>query len=982
MKQTRRKPDLKACKSCPLYKHETVKTWYVPTEYYLRDGSLDVLFVGEAPGRMEDEEGLPFVGNAGDFLRKTVKRLLGGGITGLGLANIVRCRPTETVGKYRVKDRKPSDIEVACCSRHVKKDIALLKPKSVMLLGSTAIQCFFPDEGGSTTSRGKSRQENGITYVFSYHPSYVLRNGGDTSSLAKVFESDVRKALVEAGIGDVADTRLDSYAEANDPVLIKSIDELKGLAKKLHSLEKGSVCFVDTEDDNLNRVYDSRCLSIQFCWDGMTPYIVLVKHPKTPFTPSELEECIGIVRGIFTEKTKHPFLWGFHNAMFDLHVLRREFDCEVENNKIIDTMQVEYLLDENKIRSRDPAEFYYPEGVRGLSLAQLTLDYLGPEFAYDEADKAERHEILLWDEKRFIKYACEDVWKPWRILKKQLQRAEKEGYRKQLLKLILYLYSGQTLALADMEHNGIKVDIQQLIRLKSRDSALLAEMKRIEEKIREYPEVQELNSRLCSLKGYDNRRFVFKPKPWFVSLSSKDQLRTLFFDICKYDPVSQTEKGVSQVNKAFFEANDERDADDNSTNLPSLVSDWKDIGTLYNTFVKGIYKWVHPDRGHPDMAPDSRVRCELGLTSTTSGRLSHSNPNLSAIPKANNEWRKAIKNVFVVDPGNVLLAADLSANEVRWGANCAGDTVLGNLFQGGVKAREEYRRVTKSIDFEESELNKVYRKYLYAELTKNDELLKKIMKVGGEPLKNILVLREVAKLKGDIHRMTASEFFDTPVKKVTDDLRRNTKGIVFGYMYGRGVRSIAEQVKRSEEETYELCKQFDERYPDFANRLQTWPDEAEENGFVESPIGRRRRFHRKIWEDAPESIKAKARRQAKNSPIQGVAYDTCAMASILLYEKIRELGKRGSWKPVNTIHDALYLELPFSDMEKGLEVMEHCMTTGVMDYMTKHFGVKFVAPMECEFKIGLSWGSGYTWDYSPQMLRVIRRLIVESQSSM
>ena len=362
---------------------------------------------------------------------------------------------------------------------------------------------------------------------------------------------------------------------------------------------------------------------------------------------------------------------------------------------------------------------------------------------------------------------------------------------------------------------------------------------------------------------------------------------------------------------------------------------------------------------------------------------------MGQLPRADTDHRRATKNIFIAPEGRVILGSDLMANEVRWGAICSEDRVLGRLFQQGRSARRRYRKYAESLD---PVTHMLFIEYLRLEKTAKFEITKKgkkqprnpeaerlrlIASVGGKKFEKLLALRLAASLKGDIHKMTASEFFGVAVEEVTKQLRSSTKAIVFGYMYGRSIKSIAAQISRPVEDTEELCNGFDDRYPDFAHRLKTWPVEAEENYFVESPLGRRRRFHPNIWEEAPKWMRAKARRQAKNSPIQGVASDACLIAASLLYKYIRDNGLQGSWLIVNIVHDAIYLEVPYADVARAAEVMENCLTSAMMSYIEEHFGVDFVAPMECDFGMGVAWGDMRSWDFSAPHFDLVMAQVAE-----
>lgn len=160
-----------SCRQCPL--HQWRKT-AVPGAGC---AAPDILFIGEGPGRDEDIQGIPFVGRAGELLTRLIIKM---GYTRdtVFIGNIVKCRPT--VDNEGMRDRPPTPEEMDGCLPYLKKQIALLRPKVIVLLGNTALQGLFGCKG-ITKYRGKWLVYEGIDTMPTYHPSYLLRNGGGNS---------------------------------------------------------------------------------------------------------------------------------------------------------------------------------------------------------------------------------------------------------------------------------------------------------------------------------------------------------------------------------------------------------------------------------------------------------------------------------------------------------------------------------------------------------------------------------------------------------------------------------------------------------------------------------------------------------------------------------------------------------------------------------------------------------------------------------
>lgn len=133
------------------------------------EGNKDatIMFIGEGPGADEDAQGLPFVGKAGQLMNKAFQ--------GLGLerskvyiANIVKCRPPS--------NRVPEEDEATACLDYLRNQVLLVKPKIIVLLGSTALKNILGKDYGITASRGKWIEQKGIMYMPTWHPAALLRD--------------------------------------------------------------------------------------------------------------------------------------------------------------------------------------------------------------------------------------------------------------------------------------------------------------------------------------------------------------------------------------------------------------------------------------------------------------------------------------------------------------------------------------------------------------------------------------------------------------------------------------------------------------------------------------------------------------------------------------------------------------------------------------------------------------------------------------
>jgi DNA polymerase len=138
-------------------------------------GSIDaqLMFVGEAPGADEDEQGEPFVGKAGQLLTKIVQTM-GLQRGDVYIANILKCRP-DTPGQS-AGNRKPTPEEMSTCIPFLHEQIDLIRPKVLVALGGTAVEGLLGKTAGITKLRGNWQVYRGIPLMPTYHPAYLLRN--------------------------------------------------------------------------------------------------------------------------------------------------------------------------------------------------------------------------------------------------------------------------------------------------------------------------------------------------------------------------------------------------------------------------------------------------------------------------------------------------------------------------------------------------------------------------------------------------------------------------------------------------------------------------------------------------------------------------------------------------------------------------------------------------------------------------------------
>jgi uracil-DNA glycosylase family 4 len=157
----------------------------------------DVMFIGEGPGKQEDLTGRPFVGRAGELLTRIIEMGMGIPRSAVYIANLVKCRPT--VDMKMLRDRPPDPEEVETCTPYLMKQIHIIQPKVIVALGSPSAKFLLDTSVGITKLRGNWGEWGGIPVMPTYHPSYLLRNGDESSPLKRDVWNDIKKVLVKLG---------------------------------------------------------------------------------------------------------------------------------------------------------------------------------------------------------------------------------------------------------------------------------------------------------------------------------------------------------------------------------------------------------------------------------------------------------------------------------------------------------------------------------------------------------------------------------------------------------------------------------------------------------------------------------------------------------------------------------------------------------------------------------------------------------------
>lgn len=339
-----------------------------------------------------------------------------------------------------------------------------------------------------------------------------------------------------------------------------------------------------------------------------------------------------------------------------------------------------------------------------------------------------------------------------------------------------------------------------------------------------YDKIDRLNAHEFTTAS---ERKVLEP----VNFSSPQQMGELFFtskkgfrfDIIKYT----TDKAKNETDNPSTDESVllELSKLDKSGFCKELLN-YRGLSKLYGAFIKGIQE---------RLGQDGKIHARYNLHQTVTGRLSSNDPNMQQIPRTTTN--ADIKTMFIPPKGYLLLQLDYSQAELRVMAAAAGETTMIKWFKEG-----------KDIH-----IMSALKKY---HLENDYDRVKKILD---------------------------DEDDNDPEFKVWKVRRKQAKTINFGIIYGQGANKLAESLECSVDEAKQFLKEFDKTFPKVASFVKKQHKLAQENAYVKSVFGRKRRLPNV---DSDEKWKvAEALRFAVNAPIQGAASDYALFSSILIWEK-------------------------------------------------------------------------------------------------
>lgn len=324
--------------------------------------------------------------------------------------------------------------------------------------------------------------------------------------------------------------------------------------------------------------------------------------------------------------------------------------------------------------------------------------------------------------------------------------------------------------------------------------------------------------------------------------------------------------------------------------------EWKKYQKIASSYLSNLWNFIKQD---------GRVYPQTLFTRQTTGRCSMTEPSIQTIPQREGLYANLVKSVYVADDGWLFGARDLAQSELRIIGWVAKDpNILGALKKG----IDLHSRTVTEVIYKKKKLN---------------------------------------------------------IEDVTKEMRQAAKAVNFGFIYGMCANSFKYYAERdySVKFTDQQCADIRQVYfskPDGYYMLPVYHEQekflCKKNGYVESPLGRRRRLSDIYSNDY--SLRGYAERQAINFPIQSMSSDLGLLGMYLMWKEIKSNPKLNkNIKPLWHIHDNEMFMAKEDYIDKAHELLKECMEERVKEYIKKYFGVNVDYPIESEGKQGDNWAS-------------------------
>lgn len=725
------------------------------------------------------------------------------------------------------------------------------------------------------------------------------------SSNVKLKKGQTITTLIESA-KQIVNEKLGKYKDTSKCVI--SIEELQKFFD-----ETTDIIGIDTETTGLNYFTDE-LVGISLC-NGKQAIYIPVNHKSSLYnTRLRMQMDPEPLIKLFEKEIQNTnYKWIYHNAKFDLAVLRTFLGFDMPN-PYWDTMLAACLFNQDEEHNLKYLYNTYvaveDEGVNKFDtlFKGITFDYVPLDIAtiYAGKDAFMTYELYLYQKAKMdtpdmsgIKYIFENIEMPL------------------------------TPILVDMQRTGVNMNQAMINELHSKYAARLEEARtQVYNEIKPYEKAIEE----YRIKNYNKKIDV----P--ISISSPAQLSILFYDIIKYKTKSGKGTGINELQEI-------------NTPLTKALIEYRKMEKLIDAFLVALPKRIEPSTG--------KIHTSLNQYGAATGRFSSSEPNLQQIPSRGEA--KEIRRIFGAGPGNVLLSSDFSQQEPRILAHLCGDE---NLIKTYAEGRDLYSTMAAQA------FHTTYEDCLEFYL---DETGKKTDKTNPEGKKRrsnikgvllgIMYGRGTASVAENIHstveeaQAIIDSFFEAyPLIKVFVEEKQKEAKIKGYTTTAWGRRRYLQHIQLEKYEYHYNDKRPVDFNPLFTSSTVSQEEVSQEIKDKYNTMLEKANYYRKskIIEEAAENgidiinnqgYIAEANRQVVNSTIQGSASDMTKLAMVMIgtNEELKQLG----FKMLFPVHDEIIAECPFENRKRCAELMSSLMIAAGAQ--------KISVPMKCDVEAFKVW---------------------------
>ena len=763
---------------------------------------------------------------------------------------------------------------------------------------------------------------------------------------------------------------------------------------------------IDTEGRDLQRI-KAQLLTVQFCADGRIGYVLPIAHEESQVEPGLLRQVMNWLKWYFESGPQSTHVYA--HGKYDLHQFISSLGIRWYNHDAYDLALAEFCLDENRGLRRKAIG-----GDVGFSLERISLEYGYRDYDDSRISKKDRARMYAMPLADVADYGAIDVVRPWHIARQQVALArwrdesrDHKPYR-HFYKTVTRVCGRQLQQFVFMERNGLLVDKKYLTSVMGVNSPFRQQVEVARSEFERLPEVQQANELLLAKRGVGGRTLFNTQRAWAFDANKPDHKQTLFFDVCKLEPLARNKAGGGKVDKKF---------QDKYRNHPVIAAFKRisELEKLQGTFIVGFHKFLTT---MPDNS-DGRLRTTYKAVGSgegksddaiLTGRSASQDPNLQNIP-TRTKAAKQIKRQFVSKKGRLFVKRDFSAHEVRgWGAT-AGDPKIALTFWNGMQTRL---------------------KYIAQDAIPKDRVDWWSMQVKVS----------------DVHYQNYALVYNVSPTVVTDEQRSDFKPVIFGAVYGKSVGTLGKDfelntLKRDEDAVRKIQLDFKketdakkrrelrdayrkavevrdaDRAKDwgaYARKVHTlvfkktfkvggdWIEQLQRNASVTmhatSLVGRVRHLWGYLHPE--RRIQGDMDRRGPNSAVQGMGSDLGYVGGYfvrkLVWEFFISQGYDFDYVQCNAVHDSTEAETAFEIIPIVEYLSHHGFTTCVHRWMRGTFGVTLNVGLEMDAEIGaclaelkkakrweqvvdatakgIAWGNeNLGWNYSPEEVAAIMRRV-------